>query len=344
MEKIGVLVWGLGNMGRGIAEMLLTKEGIEVVGAIEKRIANDVDLGIYLNKEVRLNVMVGNNPEKMILETKPDICILAINSFVKGVMEEISILAKHKVCVITIAEEMAYPYDSEPDLSKELDRLAKKNEITILGTGVNPGFVLDTLILQLSLAVRHVEKIKAIRINDLSPFGKTVMEEQGVGLSEVEFNIGIENGSIYGHVGFLQSIPMIARAMGLEYDEIVQTREPIISKVYRETKDIIVKPGMVAGCRHIAIAKKDGKEIIILEHPQQIRPDLEEIETGDYIEIFGDPHLKMRIKPEVPGGIGTIAAAVNAIPQVLNASPGLVTMVDLPVVHAIMDDFRNHLK
>lgn len=343
MEKIGVLVWGLGNMGRGIAEMLLTKEGIEVVGAIEKRTGNEVDLGIYLNKEVRLGVMVGNNPEKIILETKPDICILAINSFVKGVMDEISLLAKHKVSVITIAEEMAYPYDSEPDLSKELDRLAKENEITILGTGVNPGFVLDTLILQLSLAVRHVDKIKAIRINDLSPFGKTVMEEQGVGLTEEEFNLGIENESIYGHVGFLQSIPMIARAMGLEYDEIIQTREPIISKVYRETKDVAVKPGMVAGCKHTAVAKKDGKEIIILEHPQQIRPDLEEIETGDYIEIFGDPHLKMRIKPEVPGGIGTIAAAVNAIPQVLNANPGLVTMIDLPVVHAIMDDFRNHL-
>ena len=343
MEKIGVLVWGLGNMGRGIAEMLLTKEGIEIVGAIEKRVETEVDLGIFLNKEVRLGAMVGNDPEKIILETKPDICILAINSFVKGVMEEISLLARHKVCVITIAEEMAYPYDSEPELSKELDRLAKENEITILGTGVNPGFVLDTLILQLSLAVRHVDRIKAIRINDLSPFGKTVMEEQGVGLSEEEFNVGIENGSIYGHVGFLQSIPMIARAMGLEYDEIIQTREPIISKVHRETKDVIVKPGMVAGCRHTAVAKKDGKDMIILEHPQQVRPDLEEIETGDYIEIFGDPHLKMRIKPEVPGGIGTIAAAVNAIPQVLNAKPGLVTMVDLPVVHAIMDDFRNHL-
>jgi len=344
MKKIKVITWGLGNMGRGITEMLLTKEGIEVVGAIEKRVSKDVDLGIFLNKEVRLNVPVGNDPERIILQTEPDLCILAINSFVKGVVEEISVLASHGVNVITIAEEMAYPYYSEPLLSERIDKVAKENGISVLGTGVNPGFVLDTLILQLSMCVRRVDKIKAVRINDLSPFGMTVMEEQGVGRTEEDFRKGIEDGSVYGHVGFLQSIPMLAKALGLEYDEIVQTREPIISKVYRETKDVVVKTGMVAGCNHTAVAKKDGVEVIILEHPQQVRPDLEEIETGDYIEIFGDPNIKMQIKPEVPGGIGTIAAAVNVIPHVLNAQPGLITMLDIPVVHAIMDDFRNHLK
>ena len=343
MEKIRVVQWGLGNMGRGMVEMLLSKEGIEVVGAIEKRVTETQDLGIFLGKE-SMGVSVSNDPARLIDEVKPDICILAINSFVKGVIEEIRLLTKKKVNVITIAEEMAYPYVTEPALSEEIRKMAEENGVTVIGTGVNPGFVLDTLILQLSLGVRRVDHIFARRVNDLSPFGLTVMEEQGVGLSKEVFVKGVEEGTIYGHVGFMQSIPMIAKSLGLTYDEILQTREPIMTSVRRETKDVVVEAGMVCGCNHTAVAMKNGKPVITLEHPQQVRPDMEDIETGDYIEIHGDPDLSMVIKPEVPGGIGTIAAAVNVIPHVLNAKPGLITMADIPVTHAIMDDFRNHLK
>ncbi len=343
MEKIRVIQWGLGNMGRGMVEMLLSKEGIEVAGAVEKRVTEPVDLGVFLGKE-SMGIPVYDDPVKLIDEVKPDICILAINSFVKGVVEEIRLLTDRKVNVITIAEEMAYPYVTEPKLSKEIHEMAVRNGVTVIGTGVNPGFVLDTLIIQLSLGVRRVDHIFARRVNDLSPFGLTVMEEQGVGLSKEDFERGVEEGSIYGHVGFLQSIPMIAKSLGLQYDEIIQTREPIMTRVERVTSDIVVEAGKVCGCNHTAIAMKDGRPVITLEHPQQVRPDLENIETGDYIEIHGDPDLSMVIKPEVPGGIGTIAAAVNVIPHVLNAEPGLITMTDIPVTHAIMDDFRNHLK
>ena len=343
MEKIKVIQWGLGNMGRGMVEMLLTKEGVEVSGAIEKRVEKPQDLGEFLGREP-LGAPVYSDAEKLIDEVKPDICILAINSFVKGVIEEIRLLTERKVNVITIAEEMAYPYVTEPELSEEIHEMARKNGVTVIGTGVNPGFVLDTLIIQLSLGVRRVDHIYARRVNDLSPFGHTVMEEQGVGLSKEDFVKGVEEGTIYGHVGFMQSIPMIAKSLGLEYDEIVQKREPIMTSVLRETKDVRVEAGMVCGCNHTAVAMKEGRPVITLEHPQQVRPDLENIETGDYIEIHGDPDLSMVIKPEVPGGIGTIASAVNVIPYVLNADAGLITMADLPVSHAIMDDFRNHLK
>lgn len=343
MEKIKVVQWGLGNMGRGMVEMLLTKEGVQVAGAIEKRVTEKVDLGTFLGKEV-LGIPVHSDAEKLLEEVKPDLCILAINSFAKGVVEEIRLLTKKKVNVITIAEEMAYPYVTEPALSEEIHKMAVENGVTVMGTGVNPGFVLDTLIIQLSLGVRRVDHIFARRVNDLSPFGLTVMEEQGVGLSREAFEQGVEDGSIYGHVGFMQSIPMIAKSLGLTYDEIRQTRAPIMTTVRRETKDVVVEEGMVCGCNHTAVALKDGKPVITLEHPQQVRPDMEDIETGDYIEIHGDPDLSMVIRPEVPGGIGTIAAAVNVIPHVLNADPGLITMTDIPVTHAIMDDFRNHLK
>lgn len=342
MEKIKVVSWGLGNMGRGMAEMVLDKEGLELVGAIEKYNGIGEDLGTYLGRG-KLGICIEEDPRAVLEAVRPDVVLLAIHSFVKGVVEEIELIARLGGNVVTIAEEMAYPFESEPELSKRIDAAAKAHGVSVLGTGVNPGFVLDTLIVQLSMAVRSVRKIRAARVNDLSPFGKTVMVEQGVGLSVDAFKKGVEDGSVYGHVGFLQSIPMVAKALGLKYDEIRETREPIVSKVRRETKDALVEPGMVAGCNHKATAYLEGEAVIVMEHPQQILPELEELETGDYIEIHGDPDIRMQIAPEVPGGIGTIAAAVNAIPHVLGAAPGLVTMLDLPVVHAIMDDFRNHV-
>ncbi|MCF8009178.1 MAG: hypothetical protein K9K32_05385, partial [Halanaerobiales bacterium] len=107
-----------------------------------------------------------------------------------------------------------------------------------------------------------------------------------------------------------------------------------------ETPHVKVKPGMVAGCKHIARGYKDDKEVILLEHPQQIHPGKQGTETGDYINIKETPDINMSIKPEIPGGIGTMAVAINMIPVVVKAKAGLVTMKDLPVPAAMVGDAR----
>lgn len=343
MENIKVIMWGLGEMGIGISKIILSKKGIEIVGVLDKDPSKlGKDLGEVLNSE-KLGVIVRNDAETLLKETKADLVILAINSFVKNVYPAIKAIVESGKNCITIAEEMAYPYIAEKELSEEMDRLAKINNVTILGTGVNPGFVLDTLIITLSATCRSVKSIRAERINDLSPFGPTVMRTQGVGLTLQEFEDGIEDGSIVGHVGFSQSIVMIAKTLGLEYDEITETLEPIISNTYRETTSVKVEPGMVAGCNHIAIATKNGKAIITLEQLQQVQPECEAVDTGDYIVIKGDENLHLAIKPETPGGIGTIAIAVNMIPQVIASRAGLKTMMDLPVPHNIENNFADQV-
>lgn len=340
---IKVVGWGVGNMGRGIIDMLMKKKGIEVVGAIGRTTGVGKDIGELLGLENLVGVRVENNAESVLSLTRPDVVILSISSYARGVVDEIGLCARYGADVITIAEEMAYPFVTEPELSKKIDSMAKEHGITVLGTGVNPGFVLDSLIAALTYGTRSVRQIKARRVNDLSPYGKTVMEEQGVGLYEDDFVRGVKEGRVHGHIGFLQSIPMIADALGLEYDEIVETREPIVSKVHRTTELVDIKPGMTAGCSHSAVALKNGEPVIILEHPQQVKPELEGVETGDFIDIYGDPDLHVVIRPETPGGIGTIAAAVNIIPQVLSSPPGLLTMMDMRIPHCIMDDFRKHI-
>lgn len=338
-QKIKVIQWGLGAMGAGMARMLLEKEGVEIAGAIATNpIKIGRDLGEVLGLNVKTGVICSNDPGRVIAEAKADVLLLATSSFVPEVAPQIKTAVEHGLNVITIAEQLAYPWASHPETADELDALARKHGVTVLGTGINPGFVLDVLILALTGTCINVSKIKGTRINDLSQFGTTVMRTQGVGTTPAEFEKGLADGTIVGHIGFDESIRLIAKTLGWRIDRVEQTREPIISSVYRETPFVKVQPGNVAGCRHTARAYRDGEVVIELVHPQQVRPEAEGVETGDYIEITGTPNIRMAIQPEIPGGTGTIAIAVNMIPRVIDAAPGLLTMSDLPVPSALLGD------
>ena len=341
MSKARVISWGLGAMGQGMARLILSKEGMQLVGAIEcdpNKIGKDV--GEFLGQD-KAGVVIKSSLKEALEGNEADLLLIATSSFTREVFPQIKEGIEAGLNIITIAEEMAYPEAQEPELAKEINRLATEAGVTVLGTGINPGFVLDTLILSLTGVCLDVQAIKAARINDLSPFGPTVMRTQGVGTTPEEFEAGLKSGDIVGHIGFQESIKMIAKRLGWELDEIIETREPIISNVYRETQYVKVEAGNVAGCRHIAYGKKNGQTVITLEHPQQIHPHLEGVDTGDYIEIIGEPNVKMMIKPEIPGGKGTMACAVNMIPAVIKAAPGLTHMSELPIPAFIAKDLKD---
>lgn len=271
--------------------------------------------------------------------------LLATDSFAAKAFDKIIYLVENKLNVITTAEEMVYPEVSEPELADRINEAARRNGVSVLGTGINPGLIMDLLVVLMSGACIDVEQIKAKRINSLSPFGPAVMEEQGVGLSKDEFEQGIKNRTLAGHVGFNESVGMISDALGWCLSEKVrQTMEPIITEVKRKTEYAEVEKGDVAGCSMNGYGYVDGELKIVMVHPQQIEPQAGGVETGDYITIKGTPTINLSIKPEVPGGIGTIAMCVNMIPQVINASSGLKTMLDLPVPRAIMGDMRERIE
>jgi 4-hydroxy-tetrahydrodipicolinate reductase len=134
---------------------------------------------------------------------------------------------------------------------------------------------------------------------------------------------------------------MIADALGLKVDKIEQSMEPIVTDVDRKSPHGFAKAGDVAGCAMKGFGYVDGELMIEMDHPQQIEPEQVGVKTGDYVIINGTPNINMVNSPEVPGGIGTIAMCVNMIPQVINAAPGLHTMLSLPVPRAIMGDMRD---
>lgn len=340
-DRIRVVVLGTGQMGSGLIRLLDRKAGAQLVGAYGRRAREQpVDAGIAAGLGRRLGFDVSRDLEELLERTQPHIAIQATCSTVRDAEPELRMLLAHGVDVVSIAEEMAFPAYSEPGIAAALDELARGHGATLVGTGINPGFVLDLLIITLTGVCQRIESISARRINDLSPYGPTVLASQGVGLSPGDFAAGLADGRVVGHFGFPESLSMIATALGWEIERIEQSREPIVSSVRRETPFVVVDPGCVAGCLQSSVAWVEGRPAIRLVHPQQIHPHLGKVETGDFIDIAGEPDIHLAARPEIPGGIGTVALAVNLIPRVLRSEPGLKTMADLPVPAAALGDLR----
>jgi 4-hydroxy-tetrahydrodipicolinate reductase len=340
-DKVKVVVLGTGQMGAGIMKLLLQKPGFELAGVYGRRAARvGTDIGTVLGLTTTLGIKITNDLPGMLKHTNPHVAIQATCSRVVEAVDEITAVLQHGANVISIAEEMAYPAYHAPHLAAAIHQLAVEKQVTVVGTGINPGFVLDLLVIALTGVCWKVDAITAKRMNDLSPYGPSVLTSQGVGLTPEAFTKGIEDGSVVGHCGFPESISMIATALGWDIDRIVQHREPIISRVKRATPFVTIEPGHTAGCLHTAVAYRHDEPVITMIHPQQVHPHLENVATGDYIDIHGEPPVHFAGSPEIPGGLGTIALAVNMIPAVMNAPPGLTSMAALPVPAAIMGDVR----
>jgi hypothetical protein len=330
-KMIKVVEWGTGEMGQGLLKFILDRpQDLELAGCIVTNPAKDgKTVGSLIGRDC--DVVMSTDFARVLAEARPDVVCINTQSNLHEITSQVEPSIKAGADVICIAEKLSYPWASDAAWADRIDKLAKEHNVSVLGTGINPGFMLDALIVMWSSVCLRIDSIKATRVNDLSPFGPTVMAGQGVGTTVEEFHKGIAEGSIVGHIGFPESINLIARALRWKIDRIEETREPIITSVERRTPHVTVKPGDVAGCRHIGRGYSNGELKIELVHPQQIHPEMEGVETGDYIEIHGDPNVNMTNKPEIPGGKGTYASTGNYIPLIKAAPAGLLTVVDMPL-------------
>ncbi|MEM3616359.1 MAG: hypothetical protein QXJ31_00380 [Candidatus Bathyarchaeia archaeon] len=341
MEEVKVVLYGVGAVGSLIAKSLLERKGVKIVGAID--VAKDKvsrDLGEVLGLNKRLSIMVSSDVDAVISETKPDIAVHATSSYLRETYPQIASIIKNGVSVISTCEELSYPYYSEPKIAKELDRLAKKHDVTVLGTGINPGFLMDTLVIALTAACQRIDKIEAVRVMNAATRRLPFQKKIGAGLTVEEFKQKIEKGEITGHVGLEQSIAMIADALAWELDEIsAEPVEPMIAKELVQSDFIKVEAGKVAGLRQTAKGIMKGEEVIVLDFQAYIGAK----EGYDAITITGVPTIKQKIQPCVHGDAGTVAIIINSIPKVLKAPAGLLTMKDLPIPSAATEDMRRYI-
>jgi len=341
MRKVKIVLFGVGAVGSLIAKFLLEKEGVEIVGAVDIA-KNKVgkDLGEVLGIKRKLGVRVSEDADALLSKVKADIAVHATSSFLKDTFPQIASIIKHGVKVISTCEELSYPYYAEPKIAKELDDLAKEHSVTVLGTGINPGFLMDTLVLTLTVVCQKIEKIEAVRVMDAAKRRLPFQKKIGAGLTAKEFRQKIKNKQITGHVGLEQSIAMTADALAWKLDKIVtEPVESVIAKKSVESKYTKVEAGEVAGLRQRAKGVMKSRDVITLDFQAYVGAE----EEYDAITIEGVPNIKQKIQPCIHGDIGTIAVIVNSIPKVIKAPPGLLTMKELPVPSAAPEDMRRYV-
>jgi hypothetical protein len=327
-NEIKVVLFGVGPLGVAIARGMLEKKGMRIVGVVDT--AKDLvgkDLGEVLKLGKTLGVMVTDDAKGLLSKLRPKMAIIATKSTVKGIYPELTMCIKAGVNVVSTCEELSYPYHKEPRLSAEIDELAKKHDVAVLGTGINPGYLMDALPITLTGPCLRVDSMRVIRMMDSSkrriPFQKKI----GTGLTPEQFEKNIREKVITGHVGLVESIAMIASALGWTLDSITEfPPEPIIAKKEVTTPYTTVKPGYVAGLKSVAHGTKGGKPVIVLEFVANALVE----EEYDAISIDGIPNVNQKIIGGVHGDVGTVAVVLNMIAKVLNATPGLATMKDLP--------------
>jgi len=328
MEQIKVIIYGCGVMGRKITEALLNKKSFSIVGALD--IAPelvDKDLGTILDSPRNLGININDDPDDVLANVDAQAVILTTTSHLKNVFPQIAQCVKAGLNVISTCEELSYPWIREPDLAQEIHNLAEDNGVTVVGTGINPGFLMDTLPLILTAPCLEVNAIKVTRMMDSSKRRLPFQKKIGTGLSQEAFRNKIDNKMITGHVGLLESINMIAAGMGWNLDEAVEfPPEPVIAERKTDTGLGKVNPGDVIGLVSIAHGIKESKKVIILEFNANAGVD----EEYDEIVIDGVPNIHERIIGGIQGDIGTVAVTINTIPRAVTSRAGLIVMKDLP--------------
>ena len=320
-QCLKVVLYGLGDIGLGTGKLVLERENLSLVGAVdidESKAGRDIyelmelegQSGITVRKTLG-EVLSENGEVHVVLHTA--------GSYLKRIYPQLVEIASAGANIVSSSEELLYPHLRNPKLADELDALAKSNGITVLGTGVNPGFVMDALPLVASGVCQKVERIESVRVVDVSTRRKALQKKVGAGLTVKQFQRKVAEGA-FGHVGLLESLALVAAGMGWELDTIEETIEPAMAK--RDMIDIGIKEGQVTGIKQVASGFKAGRELIKL--------DLE-ISAGaenphDSVTIHGVPDMKVEVVNGTSGDLATASALVNAIPQVVNAQPGLAAM------------------
>jgi 2,4-diaminopentanoate dehydrogenase len=325
MPNIRVMHFGLGPIGAAIVRQVATRPGFKIVGGIDIDPAKvGRDLGDIVGLPTRLGVKVSGDAVKALKAAKPDVVMLCTSSSVKRVMPQIETILKSKTAIVSTTEELSYPFHTNVRYAKQIDSWAKKAKVGVLGTGVNPGFAMDALPIALTAVCERVERVTVHRMQDARIRRLPFQQKIGAGLTTEQFQKKVDDGSVR-HVGLTESIAMIADALGWSLSKISDEIQPKLATVTVSSEFLAVDPGYVCGIIQDGIGYRKREPVIKLHMEAYLgSPD-----TYDSVEIEGSPSLSMKVAGGIHGDVATASIAVNSIPKVLQAPPGLHTMRDL---------------
>jgi len=335
MRRLNVVSFGVGVIGSLTAKFILEekKSLLNLVGAYDidpKKVGKDLGAVIGLGHTAGIGV---SDDLDRVLAGDVDVAIHTTSSYLRGAYPQIESVVSHGVDVVSSCEELSYPYVVDRQLSARLDLLAKEHDATVLGTGINPGFLMDALPIALTAPCESIKRIRITRRMNAAtrriPFQKKV----GAGLTKGEFQTAIKKHEISGHVGLEQSVTMLADAIGWKLDRVkIGSVEPVIAAKATNGGYVKIPAGRVAGVKQSARGLARGKPLIVLNFAAYVGSE----EEYDQVEIDGTPPVNCRISPCVHGDHGTVAMLVNMVPKVVSAPPGLLTMKDIQLPSAFL--------
>ncbi|MFX0205651.1 MAG: hypothetical protein ACFFDT_06655 [Candidatus Hodarchaeota archaeon] len=327
--KFKVIQVGLGPMGQRITKLLIERENIELIGAI------DIDPNLEGKKLDEIfdlkglpEISVESNLKKLLNVKQADIVIISTSSALEKVAPLIIEAIKANCNVISICEELSYPFEYHPELSDKINRLAMEHHVSVVGTGINPGYLMDLLPIVLTAPCQTVQKITITRMMNSAKRRGPFQEKIGTGLSTEEFREKIDEKVITGHVGLTQSIQMILSALGMTSDEIIEyPPSAVLAEKEIITSYCTIPEGLVCGLQSKAVAKKNNEDLITLDFIAYAGDH----EEYDSVVIEGIPRITQKIEGGIHGDLGTAAVVANVVPIVFSTNPGLHTMKDIPV-------------
>ena len=318
---------GLGPIGAAVARQVAARSGFRIAGAVDvdpAKIGQDLGGVIGINRTLR--VAVSGDLKQTLARTRPDVVLLCTSSSLSRVWPQIEMILRSRRSIVSTTEELAYPWRTHRRLATAIDRLARKSKAAVLGTGVNPGFVMDALPVMLTGVCERVDRLTINRVQDARHRRLPFQQKIGAGLTSDEFRARVDAGQVR-HVGLTESIAMIAAALGWTLDRVTDEVQPRVADVPVSSSHLAVPAGRVCGLIQDGIGYRNGDAVIRLH----MEAYLGAFESYESIEIEGHPNLTMKIPGGIHGDIATASVVVNAIPKVLAAPPGLHTMLTLPI-------------
>jgi len=327
-KKIRAIQYGIGPIGASIAKLMREKQAIEIIGAIDTDPAKvGRDLGEVVGAtDAPWGVKVSGDAKET-LELNADVVLHTTSSSLPAVMDQLLECLEAESSVVSTCEELSYPYRTHPELAAKLDAAAKDAGVALIGTGVNPGFVMDKLVVTLAAVSQRIEHAKAVRIVDASKRRLPLQKKIGAGMTVDEFKAKVQEGVIK-HVGLPESVAMVADSLNLPVTEITETIEPKVATERVQTEFLTVEAGQAAGVHQIGRGlASDGQELVYLELQMYVGAK----DPADTIELAGHPNIRLVIPGGTHGDVATASVAVNSIPVILDAPAGLRTARDLPI-------------
>ena len=328
-HPLRVVQFGLGPIGCAVARLVNERTDLELIGGVDidpEKTGKDVGTIIGLDNELGFPVV--SSLKEVLDRTPADVVTHTTSSYFDLFKLQIEEILQSGLDIVSTAEELSFPWLENYVVANELDEVAKQAGKTVLGTGVNPGFLMDTLPLTITGICQKVDYISVTRVINASERRGPFQAKIGSGMSVEAFMEKMDSGRM-GHVGLPESMGMLFDTLGERMESYDDSVEPVVAEKLTQTDAFTVQPGEVKGLKQVARGFGANGEFAKLTFIAAL--DMKE--DGDTIQIKGRPDLEVKLKG-TNGDLSTVAMVVNAVRRVHEAPAGLVTMRDIPPVTA----------